>query len=175
MLDEVVVYFDGGARGNPGPAAIGAVVLDPSSAPPVRLAAVSERIGETTNNVAEYRALIEGLKMALAYHPNRLICHLDSELVVKQLNGEYQVKVAALKPYVEEIRELAQEFADIVFVHIPREDNHRADALVNKALDELPDPSPHIPHTPKQGSLFTNEPKSPGDLYREQHRQSPWH
>ena len=56
MLDEVVVYFDGGARGNPGPAAIGAVVLDPSSTPPTRLAAVSERIGETTNNVAEYRA-----------------------------------------------------------------------------------------------------------------------
>ena len=62
MLDAVLIYFDGGARGNPGPAAIGAVVLDPSSAPPQRLAAVSERIGETTNNVAEYRALDRGAR-----------------------------------------------------------------------------------------------------------------
>ncbi|MCA9370537.1 MAG: ribonuclease HI family protein, partial [Candidatus Peregrinibacteria bacterium] len=99
-----------------------------------------ERIGVETNNVAEYRALIEGLKLAKRYHPNRLICHLDSELIVKQLNGEYRVKMETLRPLFDEINELAQEFPDIVFMHIPRSDNHRADALVNKALDEHPVP-----------------------------------
>jgi ribonuclease HI len=128
------VFSDGGSRGNPGQAAIACILEDPVRG--VVLEQHYERIGVETNNVAEYRALIAGLKMALRYSPNRLICHLDSELVVKQVNGEYQVKMATLKPFVDEIRALAMQFADVVFVHIPREDNHRADALVNKALDE---------------------------------------
>lgn len=129
------LFTDGGSRGNPGQAAIGAILEDPIRGEVLKEHA--ERIGVETNNVAEYRALIEGLKIATDYQPARLICHLDSELVVRQLNGQYQVKMPALKPYFEEIQHLASGFADVVFVHIPREDNYRADALVNKVLDEL--------------------------------------
>jgi len=169
------LFSDGGSRGNPGQAAIAAILEDPVRGEVLK--EYYERIGVETNNVAEYRALIEGLKMAIAFSPNRLVCHLDSELVVKQVNGEYQVKMPSLKPFVDEIRELSHELADVVFVHIPRGDNHRADALVNKALDELPDPTPHLPQRPAtQGSLFDSRPApSPGELYRQQNRQSPWH
>ncbi len=133
------LFTDGGSRGNPGQAAIGCILEDPIRGEIIR--EHSECIGIETNNVAEYQALIEGLKIAERYHPNRLICHLDSELVVKQLNGEYRVKMAALQPYVQEIKELAGSFPEIVFMHIPRTDNYRADALVNRALDEHPAPN----------------------------------
>jgi ribonuclease HI len=129
------LFTDGGSRGNPGQSAIACVLEDPLRG--TVLKEYAARIGIETNNVAEYRALIEGLKLAEQYHPNRLICHLDSELVVRQLNGQYQVKVQSLKAFVDEIKVLTHRFADVVFVHIPREDNHRADALVNRALDEL--------------------------------------
>lgn len=132
------LFTDGGSRGNPGQAAIGCILEDPSRG--VTLREHYERIGIQTNNVAEYRALIEGLKIAQRYHPNRLICHLDSELIVRQLKGEYKVRMPTLLPFVEEIRELSLEFPSVEFTHIPREDNHRADALVNKALDEHPSP-----------------------------------
>lgn len=132
------LFTDGGSRGNPGQAAIGCVLEDPARG--VTLREHYECIGIETNNVAEYRALIEGLKIAKRYHPNHIICHLDSELIVKQLNGEYRVRMEALRPYHEEILELATEFPDVVFTHIPREDNYRADALVNKALDQHPSP-----------------------------------
>lgn len=132
------LFTDGGSRGNPGQAAIGCVLEDPSAGKVLR--DHCERIGIVTNNVAEYQALIAGLKLAKHYRPNRLICHLDSELVVRQLNGEYRVRVSSLQPLVEEIKELAQEFSNVSFVHIPREDNHKADALVNRALDTLPQP-----------------------------------
>ena len=84
--------------------------------------------------------------MAKRFHPNRLLCHLDSELIVKQLNGEYKVKMSTLKPLFDEITELSQHFDDITFTHIPRSDNYRADALVNKALDEHPVPSYEKPY-----------------------------
>jgi ribonuclease HI len=132
------LFSDGGSRGNPGQAAIGCVLEDPARG--VVLEEKAERIGIETNNIAEYQALIAGLKIALRYQPNRLICHLDSELVVKQLNGEYRVKMPTLQPLVDEIKELSLRFSDVVFKHIPRADNHRADALVNKALDEQPAP-----------------------------------
>lgn len=128
------LFSDGGSRGNPGQAAIAYILEDPARG--VILKQHAECIGVETNNIAEYRALIEGLRSALDYHPNRLICHLDSELVVKQVAGEYAVKMATLQPLVQEIRELSMEFPDIVFKHIPRNDNYRADALVNKALNE---------------------------------------
>lgn len=127
------LFTDGGSRGNPGEAAIGCVLEDPARG--VTLEEKAECIGIETNNVAEYRALIEGLRMSENYQPNRLICHLDSELIVKQMNGEYRVKMPTLQPLHEEVRQLSLRFADIVFKHIPRGDNHRADALVNKALD----------------------------------------
>jgi ribonuclease HI len=133
------LYTDGGSRGNPGQAAIGCVLVDPARG--VTLKEHAERIGIETNNVAEYRALIEGLKIAQHYQPNRLICHMDSELIVKQLSGEYRVKMPTLQPLVDEIRELTMTLPDVVFKHIPRGDNWRADELVNKALDEHPAPT----------------------------------
>ena len=138
------LFTDGGSRGNPGQAAIGIIIEDPTKGKVLHEHA--ERIGVETNNVAEYRALIEGLKRAKRYCPNRLICHLDSELVVRQLNGEYRVKMATLEPLVQEIRDLSMDFPDVVFEHIPREDNYRADALVNKVLDANPSPHYEKPH-----------------------------
>ncbi len=157
------LFCDGGSRGNPGQAAIAAILEDPMEGKV--LSEHMERIGIETNNIAEYKALIAGLKLALPYQPNRLICHLDSELVVRQLNGEYQVKMPTLKPYFDEIQALAAELPDVVFTHIPREDNYRADKLVNRALDELP--APPSPTLPAQKSLFSPEPERPGDLYRQ--------
>ncbi len=146
------LFTDGGSRGNPGQAAIAGILEDPVHGRV--LEQFKETIGIETNNVAEYRALIQGLKMAQHYQPNRLICHLDSELIVRQLSGQYQVKMATLKPYYDEIKELSAEFPDVMFVHIPREDNYRADALVNQALDAesprrppymVPRPAPRMP------------------------------
>jgi len=127
------LFTDGGSRGNPGQAAIACILEDPQRGEIIR--EHEECIGIETNNVAEYRALIEGLRLARLYHPNRLICHLDSQLIVRQLNGQYRVKMSTLRPLFDEIKELGSLFADISFVHIPREDNFRADAMVNKALD----------------------------------------
>ncbi len=127
------LFSDGGSRGNPGQAAIGVILEDPTRGETLK--EYAECIGIETNNVAEYRALIEGLKLAQHYQPNRLICHLDSELVVKQLNGEYRVKMPTLEPLFDEVRELSMALPDVIFKHIPRSDNYRADALVNKALD----------------------------------------
>lgn len=132
------LFSDGGSRGNPGQAAIACVLIDPLSGKVVR--EHYERIGRETNNVAEYRALIEGLKLASHYHPNRLLCHLDSELIVKQLSGEYHVRMPTLQAFVEEIRSVERAFPSVSYKHIPREDNHHADRLVNKALDDHPAP-----------------------------------
>ncbi len=137
------LFSDGGSRGNPGEAAIGCVLEDPAQG--TILEELALRIGIETNNIAEYRALVEGLRLAQKYQPNRLICHLDSELVVKQVNGEYKVKMPTLQPYLDEIKELSMSFPDVVFRHIPRGDNHRADALVNKALDTHPAPQRRMP------------------------------
>lgn len=133
--DELVVYTDGGSRGNPGPAAIGAVVLDPSSDPPEVVATVSECIGVTTNNVAEYQAVIEGLKAALAVGARRVVLRADSQLVIRQLEGRYRVKQAHLRPLFEEARALLDEFPEVELTHVRREENTDADALVNAALD----------------------------------------
>lgn len=169
------LFSDGGSRGNPGQAAIGWIIEDPIRGEVLKQG--NERIGVETNNVAEYRALIAGLKAAEQFHPNRLVCHLDSELVVKQLNGEYKVKMEALQVFFDEIKRLAAELPDVVFTHIPREDNYRADALVNKALDELPAPAfnPNRPMSSQQ-NLFAQRPlpshERPGDVYRESVRRS---
>jgi ribonuclease HI len=135
MLDRVIVYFDGGARGNPGPAAIGALVLDPSDHPPRRLAAVSERIGETTNNVAEYKALIAGLEAAAATPSHAIAVRGDSKLVIEQVAGRWKVKHDHLRPLQARARELLAGYAEVDLLHVRRELNSDADALVNAALD----------------------------------------
>ena len=127
-----IIHADGGSRGNPGPAAIGAVVADEGGAV---LHEVSERIGVTTNNVAEYRALIAGLRAALDLHFDAARVRMDSELVIKQLRGEYRVKNEGLRPLYEEARRLLARFAAIDLKHVPRAQNREADALVNRALD----------------------------------------
>lgn len=154
------LFSDGGSRGNPGQAAIAFIIEDPARG--VILKQHGECIGVETNNVAEYRALIEGLRVAQRYRPNRLICHLDSELVVRQLSGEYRVKMPTLQPFVDEIRELSMEFSDVVFRHIPRSDNYRADALVNKVLNEqergsrraIPNSMKPSPYKPPERNMF---------------------
>ena len=133
--DEIVVYADGGARGNPGPAAIGAIVLDPSTTPPTRLATVSECIGTATNNVAEYEALIAGLEAARAFPARVVRVRADSMLVVEQLNGRWRVKQSHLRPLHARARALLDEYAEVDVAHVRREQNVDADALVNAALD----------------------------------------
>ena len=128
---KLVVNVDGGARGNPGPAAIGVVVSDPDGAV---LQEIAEPIGVATNNVAEYRALLRGVETARALGAQELEIVGDSELVARQLSGTYRVKNAALRPLYEEalrsLRGLRWRIRSV-----PREQNARADALVNAALD----------------------------------------
>ena len=135
--DLLAIFFDGGARGNPGPAAICAVVLDPLTDPPSRLASVSEYIGNTTNNVAEYRALIAGLEAARAFPARRLRIRGDSMLVIKQVLGEWRVKQPHLRPLLEDARRLLAGYDDVDLGHVRREQNADADLLVNAALDAL--------------------------------------
>jgi ribonuclease HI len=132
---EVVVYCDGGSRGNPGPAAIGAVVLDPSTDPPTRIAQVSETIGITTNNVAEYQALIAGLEAAAPVRAHRVRVRADSLLMVKQVAGEFRVRQPHLKPLHARVKELLRAYDEVDLQHVRRELNTDADALVNAALD----------------------------------------
>jgi ribonuclease HI len=134
---ELLIYCDGGARGNPGPAAIGAVVLDPSTDPPSRLATVSESIGVATNNVAEYRALIAALEAAREFSARAVRIRADSQLVVRQLQGRYRVKQPHLRPYFERARELLAAYENVELAHVRREENTEADALVNAALDTV--------------------------------------
>jgi ribonuclease HI len=135
QLAEILIYCDGGSRGNPGPSAIGAVVLDPSTDPPRRLASVSERIGVTTNNVAEYRALIAGLDAAAPFGARRVRIRADSKLVVEQVKGTWKVKQPHLRPLLEEVRKLLAGYDGVDLQHVPRAENTEADALVNAALD----------------------------------------
>lgn len=129
---KVVVNVDGGARGNPGPAAIGVVVAGSDGAV---LEEVAEAIGVASNNVAEYRALLRGLERARALGATEIEIVGDSELVARQLTGRYRVKHAAMKPLYAEAVEALQGFDRWRIRTVPRELNARADALVNAALD----------------------------------------
>ena len=130
----VKMFSDGGARGNPGPAAIGVVIKDEKEKILYRLA---KTIGETTNNQAEYEALIAGLKYLADQKIDEAVCHLDSELIVKQLNGEYKVKNDEIRMKFQTVQKLRLSFKKIEFIHVKREMNEEADALVNEALDNL--------------------------------------
>ena len=124
--------MDGGARGNPGPAAVGVVIRDAGGEV---IADAAEPIGNATNNVAEYRALIRGIELAAQNGATELELYGDSELVVKQIRGEYKVKDAGLKPLHAEARAALSAFQTWSFAHVRREQNAEADALVNQALD----------------------------------------
>jgi len=131
--EKLILFTDGGARGNPGPAGIGAVILNEAGK---IIAEISECIGETTNNQAEYKALIAGLTKAVEMGGQELEVFLDSELVVKQLNREYRVKDKDLAPLFVQVYNISLGFKKIKFSHIRREKNKLADALVNLALDK---------------------------------------
>jgi ribonuclease HI len=129
---KLVVNVDGGARGNPGPAAIAAVVATPDGEV---LEQRGERIGRATNNVAEYRALLLGLERARELGAAEVEVIGDSELVVRQVKGEYKVKDSGLKPLHQQARQALRDFDAWSIRHVRREDNEAADLLVNETLD----------------------------------------
>lgn len=128
----VRVNVDGGARGNPGPAAIGVVVRDRDG---VVLEERGERIGRATNNVAEYRALLLGIERAMAIGATDLELVGDSELIVRQVRGEYKVKDATLRQLHREVKTALVGLDSWSIRHVPREENAAADRLVNEVLD----------------------------------------
>ena len=130
--DRLVIHVDGGARGNPGPAAIGVVVCDAGGE---LVEEVGEAIGPATNNVAEYRALLRGLERAAALGAREVELVNDSELVAKQLTGAYKVKHPAMKPLHEAATSALERFERWSIRSVPRAQNAEADALVNAALD----------------------------------------
>ncbi len=135
MYKRLLLYSDGGARGNPGPAAIAYLALTEKGEV---VKADSRFIGIHTNNQSEYNALIAALEFAIAVKVEEVVCHLDSELVAKQLNGEYAVKNFELQKLWLRAQELRARFKTISFVNAPRTNPYiqQADALVNKTLDE---------------------------------------
>jgi len=135
--NNLIVFTDGGARGNPGPAAIGFMVKDNRGQVLVKL---GKYIGRATNNVAEYQAVIEALKwikFSIQYSIFSIQFFLDSKLVVNQLNGRFKIKDVKLKNLIIKVRCLEKEINGKIFYHfIPRQKNHHADFLVNQALDK---------------------------------------
>jgi ribonuclease HI len=129
---KLTVHVDGGARGNPGPAAIAAVVSDESG---MVIHEAAETIGKATNNVAEYRALLLGIDRAKELGATELELVGDSELIVKQVRGEYRVKDAGLRPLHSAAQKALGDFAEWQIRHVKRAQNAEADALVNQALD----------------------------------------
>jgi ribonuclease HI len=130
--ERVVVNVDGGARGNPGPAAIAAVISTPDGQV---LEQRGERIGTATNNVAEYRALLLGLERARELGAREVELIGDSELIVRQVKGEYKVKHADLRPLRDRVADALEHFDRWSIRHVRREENAAADELVNVALD----------------------------------------
>ena len=131
-MSRLTVNVDGGARGNPGPAAVGVVVRDAAGEV---LEEAGERIGRATNNVAEYRALLLGIERAAALGASELELIGDSELIVRQVKGEYKVKDAAMRKLHAQVKRALEPFDRWSIRHVRREENADADRLVNEALD----------------------------------------
>ena len=132
-LLKLYVHIDGGARGNPGEAGAGVVIHDADDN--AVLFKGGFFLGETTNNVAEYQALIRALSLASKFGAQTVEIKSDSELLVRQMNGEYRVRSAGLKPLFDQARDLMKKFKKCAFQHIPREENKAADKLVNQAIN----------------------------------------
>jgi ribonuclease HI len=129
----VTVSCDGASRGNPGPAGAGAQITGPDGSV---LAEVAEGLGETTNNVAEYTAVIRGLERALELGATDVLLRSDSQLLINQLTGRYRVKTPHLQPLHRRVRELGARFDTIEYEHVRRERNTEADRLANLGVDE---------------------------------------
>lgn len=132
MIKKLLIFGDGGSRGNPGPAASGFVITDDGRV----LEQGGKYIGHTTNNQAEYQAVVLALEAAKKFKPGEIEFHLDSLLVVSQLNGVYKIKNQDLKVHFDEIKRLVAQFPKVSFTHVRREFNKLADAEVNRILDE---------------------------------------
>ena len=130
-VKRLLICADGASLGNPGPAAIGATIKDEQGR---LITSISQRIGKTTNNQAEYKALIAALKEAIRLGVKEVDISLDSQLVVRQINGEYRVKNAALKPLYQQAKQLLSLLEGFNITHIPRQQNTEADNLANIAL-----------------------------------------
>ncbi len=130
---HLVLMADGASRGNPGPAGAAAVLLDQAGN---QVAAICRYLGRTTNNVAEYQGLIMGLERAAELGARSLSIRLDSELVVRQMNGQYRVRKNHLKSLYDRARALLQSFSLVDIIHIPRSENRLADSLANQAIDQ---------------------------------------
>jgi ribonuclease HI len=139
---KVQIYSDGASRNNPGQAGLGVVIKKGKEV----VAEIAEYLGKTTNNIAEYMAFIRGLEEALALGAKEVHCYADSELLVKQINGEYRVKHEGLVPLYHHAVALSKKFKDFELEYIPREQNKAADALSNKAIDDH--------HASTHGPLF---------------------
>lgn len=132
-MKTYTLFTDGAARGNPGPAGIGVVIRDATGAV---VDEIAEYLGETTNNQAEYRALVRGLERAVALGADGVEVRADSELMVRQMLGQYKVKHPELKPLYEQAKGLVAKVAQFGIRHVPREQNREADALANRAIDD---------------------------------------
>ncbi len=131
-MKRLVIHTDGASRGNPGPAAIGVIIKDEAGN---RVAVISRCIGRTTNNQAEYQAIITSLETAVSMGTAQVDLYTDSELAVRQIRGRYRVRNQALKPLYRRVKELEQRLEHFNIIHIPREQNKEADSLTNRALD----------------------------------------
>jgi ribonuclease HI len=129
---KLIIHTDGGARGNPGPAALGVFIVDTDGNVVLEH---SRYLGETTNNQAEYRAIIDALEHAKKLGATEVDMRMDSELAVKQLNGQYRMRNPGLAPLFLRVHNLTTEFKKVTFTHVRRERNKDADRLVNEALD----------------------------------------
>ena len=131
-MSKYIIYTDGGSRGNPGPSSAGAVILDSSGN---TIKEISMFLGTMTNNQAEYQALILALKEVSSLRPERLVIRMDSQLIVRQISGEYKVKDAKMKSLFALVMQQLKFLKSWDIEHIPRDQNKRADALANEALD----------------------------------------
>ncbi len=135
-MSDLKIYTDGGARGNPGPAAIAVLIFDSEDK---LLARQSEFIGTATNNVAEYRAVLKALKMAGKYGRGSVLCILDSQLVASQLSGSFKVKKRHLLELFRQVKDLERDFEKVEYRHVRREDRiiKLADGMLNEMLDKV--------------------------------------
>lgn len=133
-IDELIIYVDGAASGNPGPAGIGIAIYNKYED---LIDKISESIGNATNNVAEYKAIIKALEYALSENAKNVTIFSDSELVVKQLNGEYLIKNKTLKTLVFKVAKLSEQFSKVKIIHIIREKNRLANKLATQATKNL--------------------------------------
>ncbi len=155
---KLTIHFDGGSRGNPGPASAGVVITDTDTGKPLHEAGYF--LGRCTNNVAEYQGLVRSLEQAKSLAGTSLQIHSDSELLVRQITGQYRVKSPALKPLYDKANALLDGFDAWAIDHVRRESNQRADELANLAMDHQADVSGDSP-PPAAGQTGDAAPKTP--------------